>query len=90
MSYYVNPPNESKERFLARVGIPLTESEVRNFNFTGDYLPVCLVDNFMFTSAGIAYCVEEARAFLWPDTRKKVWYKVAKKHLTLYLPEDLF
>lgn len=82
MGYYVNPEDESKERFLVRVGQPISQGQALIFDFTSDYLPVCLVDNGLFTAAGIAYNREEVVAFTRPDDhRPKLWFKVLKADL---------
>jgi hypothetical protein len=84
MGIYVNPKDGSaKEDWLARNGQSIPESEVihsimKNFDFSGDRLPVCLVDNGWMTAAGIAYDRREAEAFLHPDARPKQWYLVPR------------
>lgn len=85
---YINPPDMTKEQFLANHGTklpsPPTEHEV------DDQLVVCLVDNGPFTAAGIAYSPEELTAFQVPtDHRPKTWFLVAKELLNPYLPERL-
>lgn len=78
MGCYVNPPTQSKEAWLKQNGVKtdgpcaITESE----------LPVVLVDNGMFTAAGVAFDAHELRAFTYPDDlRFKEWYKVPREKL---------
>jgi len=57
MGKYINPSNESKEQFLNRLGteIPVSILNQRGFQniIIDGNLAVCLVDNGMFTAAGI-------------------------------------
>jgi len=71
MGFYVNPPNESKEDFLAREGI----KGPYDLKFKWDsvpegFLPVVLVDNGPFTAAAIAYCESELEAFTDMNDRR--------------------
>lgn len=86
MGYYINPPTVTKEEFLAAFGKPLTDEEVKSFNFEADALPVCFVDNGAFTAAGIAYDARERDQFLRPDGRPKWWFSVPFEELKPYLP----
>lgn len=86
MGYYINPPDRTKEQFLSQFGYPVSETDVRNHDFGSNFLPVCLVDNNLFTAAGIAFDQGEANAFLWPDGRKKKWFKVHRSDLKPYYP----
>lgn len=83
MGYYIDPPKQSKEDFLKENGIAL-HGAPRNFDFTSDKLPVCLVDNDYFNAAGIAYCENELAAFSRPDGRQKAWFLVTKEKLLPY------
>lgn len=84
MGYYINPSDMTKEEFLAKHGKPLSQSTIEAFNYNGDTLPVCLVDNGIFTAAGIAYSFNEAQAFLHPDHRPKQWFEVSREDLKPY------
>lgn len=76
MGAYVNPPNASKEEWLAYYGVELTEAPSTIDEVVGS-LPVCLVDNGPFTAAGIAYSDRELKEFADPtDMRPKRWYWV--------------
>jgi hypothetical protein len=82
MGCYVNPPSESKEAFLQREGRRVSTSDAGTIDFeTSAELPVCLVNNGMFTAAGVAYDREEFNAFANPDGRSKVWYMVDRMKL---------
>ena len=93
MGFYINPPNGDKEDFLIKNGEKTTPEAVRQFNYDGDKLPVCWVNNYAFTAAGIAYSKEEAEAFLWSfdrnDQRPYQWYLVNKELLKPYLGEGV-
>jgi len=81
MGYYINPPDMTKEQFLEKHGQPL--SNPAEFDFAGDALPVCLVDNTAmgFTAAGICYDPRERDVFILPDGRPKKWFSVSKELL---------
>lgn len=52
MAYYVNPPNETKEAFLARVGMEIPKvSTLREYR--GDRRLVVWKNNGPFTAAGV-------------------------------------
>lgn len=84
MGYYINPPDMTKEQFLKKHGKLLTQVEIKDFDFSSDSLPVCLVDNGAFTAAGIGYDAHEVQAFLHPDHRPKTWYAVSRENLKPY------
>lgn len=66
----------------------LSEKEVRNFDYNGTELPVCLVDNGAFTAAGIAYDPRERDDFLRDDGRTKYWFAVRRSRLFPWLPKE--
>lgn len=83
MGYYINPPNMTKEEWLAKHGKPL--QTLSDYDFAGDNLPVCLVNNGWMTAAGIAYHQRELEAFNSPsDTRPRKWFEVSKTDLEPY------
>lgn len=76
MGIYVNPKDGTKEQWLQQNGKPVP----RNLEYT-EYaegcLPVCLVDNGLFTAAGVCFSAGEFEAFRLPDDyRDKSWYSV--------------
>jgi hypothetical protein len=80
MGFYINPPTLTKEAWLDQNGKQLTEAPVwKDIPF--DSLPVCLVDNTMFTAAGIAYDEGEFNDFMSPDRRRKIWFIVPKEKI---------
>lgn len=88
MGFYIDPPDEDKESFLSREGKPITETAAKAFAFTGDSLPVCLVDNGPFTAAGIAIDARERDHFARDtDPRPRQWYIVPKAKLSPYYQE---
>jgi hypothetical protein len=91
MGYYINPPDCTKEHWLATKGTvisrPLSLDDVGP-----NHLPVCLVDNGPFRAAGIAYSQSELDAWnqdeLDGDRRPRTWYRVSKEALAPYLPAE--
>lgn len=65
MGLYINPKNESKESWISKNCSKITQSHFDGFNkFDGEYVTVCLVDNLMFTAAGICFDEREHKAFV--------------------------
>lgn len=65
MGFYINPPDKSKEDWLAEHGqVTITPA----WPAPEGTVPVCLIDNGSFTAAGIAYCEAEFYAFAAPDS----------------------
>jgi len=79
MSFYINPPTLTKEAWLKENGKPIPQPKW--LDIPDDSLPVCLVDNNMFTSAAIAYDEAEFSAFAAPDRRRKSWFLVLKEKI---------
>lgn len=86
MGYYVNPLEETKEEWLFKHGKAITAAEAREvFNTQPNYLPVVLVDNFMFTAAAIAYSPTELEEFIREDDiRPQKIYLVSREDLKPY------
>lgn len=82
MGYYVNPRNESKESFLSREGIRASSDRKISWeSVPAGFLPVALVDNGLFTAAGIAYSKAELDEFTRSDDprpRKLYLVKIEK------------
>jgi hypothetical protein len=80
MGFYVNPPNETKETFLLREGLEVPKADWDKV--PKDSIPVILINNGMFTAAGITYDEKEYNAFLDPsDSRPKKIFIVKKSNL---------
>jgi hypothetical protein len=78
MGCYVNPSNQSKEQWLHFNGT-LTSGPCE---ITETHLPVVLVDNGLFTAAGVGFNARECAVFNNPDdARLKRWYKVERTKL---------
>jgi hypothetical protein len=84
MGVYINPTNgQSKEGWLASFCesvIPyasISYSELRSKGL----VPVCLVDNVIFSAAAVCFSEQETREFGMEDGRKKYWYLVPLKSL---------
>jgi hypothetical protein len=74
MGKYINPTHTSKEAWLASHG----EVTSAPCAITESHVPVCLVNNGMFTAAAVADHPREIEAFSQPtDFRPKTWYRVA-------------
>ena len=84
MGYYINPyDGRTKEQWLADEAREVPQSELTH---TADELPVVLIDNGMFTAAGIAYCPDELAVFVDPkDRRPKRYFMVSRIKLEPYL-----
>ncbi len=79
MGYYVNPETETKEEFLTRVGERVTSP---TYPTNPTKAIVALVDNGLFSAAGICYSRRELEAFTSPtDRRPRSFYLVAKNEL---------
>ena len=57
MGFYVNPPSMEKEQFLEKYGERLNFAPNEDFDFSGDFLPVCWIHNGSFSAAGIVFSV---------------------------------
>ncbi len=90
MGYYINPEEGTKERWLERWAIPLQEP--RFLDPSEGSVAVCLINNGLFTAAGIAYSQREFEAFAEEDGRPKSWFEVAKSDLVAIgaIPEEMF
>jgi len=79
MGLYIDPKDMSKEKWLEKHSVTLLNNEQYTRD---DVLRVCLVDNGLFTAAGVAYDEREFEAFTDPsDHRDKIWYTVPKEDL---------
>ena len=95
MGCYVNPKGMSKEEWLTENGFPVSEGQARNtmkneaYRKEAGILPVILIDNGLFTAAGVAYCKEEFEAFTDPsDTREKLFFLCTIEDLREVCPLD--
>ena len=87
MGYYINPHGVSKEAWLIENGVHISETEARSVFDEGSDLPVCLVDNGIFTAAAVAYDTREFQAFTLPDDdRPKCWFRVPREKLIEFYP----
>jgi len=90
MGFYINPPNETKESFLKREGLPI-EYPFTWDDILDDYLPVILINNGVFNAAGIAYCEDKLNVFCDPrDPRPKKYFvvKIDKLYDVSPIPTD--
>ena len=81
MGFYVNPENETKEEFLARVGKKLEVAPKWRDVPEGQML-VTLIDNGWMTAAGICYSEGEHRDHTdLNDPRPRTYYLVELNEL---------
>ena len=80
MGLYINPPDQSKEDWLANNAKSMhctPPAKARQNLGDGETVVVCLVVNGGFTAAGVAFNDRELRDFADPnDQRPKVWLLV--------------
>lgn len=87
MGLYINPTDGStKEEFLAKYGRQVAETTASVYlklnTTSSEMLPVVLVDNVLFTAAGVCDTLEEFNAFTRPsDIRPKKFYLVPRSAL---------
>ena len=91
MGYYINPTDgTTKAEWLIKHGVPMPLG-IREHTAVYEgvrYYAVCLVDNFEFTAAGIAYDQRELESFNSPtDQRPKEWFYVPMEKLLEFCPE---
>lgn len=81
MGTYINPSNETKESFLARVGVPLDDAPEWTEIPTG-FAAVCLVRNPGFSAAGVADTPSELQRFVrGMHGRPHQWFLVRNSNL---------
>lgn len=81
MGIYINPREETKEEFLEKYGSLMTQRDVEVFEYRAEthkeHTMICLVDNGIFTAAGVVFNEREREAFSrLEDGRPKKWYLV--------------
>lgn len=83
MGVYVNQIDMTKEEWLESFGEKLAGPPISISERPGSLLPVCLVDNGLFTAAGVAYSEVELEVFAYRpgDTRPKTWFWAPKEKL---------
>lgn len=88
MGLYINPPEETKEQFLDREGRIL---QFPKYPPPEEDVLVCLVDNGIFTAAGVVCDQRDWNDFseYKKDKRKKKWYLVNKSLLPNVTGNDL-
>jgi len=83
MGAYINSRTEPQEVFLQREGTPITLEEMNSWaDFSGEFLPVCLVNNGAFRAAAIGFDARETRDLTAAgDHRPRKFYKVPRGRL---------
>ena len=79
MGYYVNPPNETKEVFLYREGLEVPKADWDKV--PKDSIPIILINNGMFTTAGICFSPKEYEELTVHDERPKKIFIIKKSKL---------
>lgn len=74
MGAYVNPPSGTKEEWLQKNAIRMDSAPVNFDEIPPGSLPVAVVDNGPFTSAGICFDPGELAEFRRPDGRPRQWF----------------
>ncbi len=88
MGAYVNSPHDSKEEWLRKNWRSRAGSEPSFEHRPSGTLPVCVVDNGLFTAAAICFSETEFKAFMDPDDpRPKSWCYVDVELLKTVSPE---
>jgi len=87
MGAYINPQTETKEQFLTREGKLLKQIPAWK-DVPDKMLPICLVDNGMFTAGAVLFSEQELKSFTLPsDSRPKMFYMVPVEKLKEVSPE---
>ena len=82
MGFYVNPPDMTKEEWLAKEAKPVTDLFVDYASVPKDMALVCLVQNAFFTAAGIVISQCDFEEFSAKgDRRPKSWFIVEREKL---------
>lgn len=89
MGLYINPPGTTKEQWLINnaVGVQIPELAWSMHENDPEVIVVCLVNNVMFTAAGVAYNRNEFDTFNTPDGRSKEWWVVPKEKIKEICPD---
>ena len=87
MGCYINPKDCTKEEFLRKKGLEILGPE---WPSDDDYALICLVDNGVFTAAGICCSQWERDAFAVEDGRPKRWFMVKKSELAEFMGTTKF
>ena len=78
MGWYINPRDMDKAEWLHKHG----EVTAGPCKIDETHLPVCLVDNGMFTAAAVGVNPNEVAAFCQPtDSRPKLGFRVPRMKL---------
>lgn len=86
MGYYINPVGMKKEDWLRLYAVGVHLIPPKTHRDEADNIAVCLVDNGIFTAAGVAYSQDELESFAREDGRKKVWCMVPLAALREVMP----
>lgn len=79
MGAYINPSDKTKEVWLTENATEIPNGSTITFDGLPEgQLPVCLVDNGLFTAAGIAFSPRELEAFTGPDDDRPKRFYLAK------------
>lgn len=89
MGVYINPIDCTKEDWLKKNAEHIGDPRSITPTFTKDSgIPICLVDNGIFTAAGVCYDESEFKAFQEPnDPREKLWFIAPAAKIAEVAPE---
>lgn len=91
MGYYIEDTRTvSKEDFLLYYGRQIAAPTLEDGrDYTTGPVVVCLVDNGLFTAAGICYSQQEMQQFLptWDDQRPRYWFELDRTRAAQRCPD---
>jgi hypothetical protein len=90
MGCYINPKGESKEDWLGSEAVPLPSEPPECFRPLDGWMIVCLIDNYAYTAAGVAFNDRELAAFKSLDDRPKWWFVAPIEAIKKVSPLDLY
>lgn len=84
MGLYINPIGQTKEEWLGEHGaraVPVPDMFEAGQEMEPKHYPVCLIQNSLFTAAGICFSQREYEEFRIEDGRRKIWFMVNEDDL---------
>lgn len=81
MGTYVNPQDMTKEEWLRKNAKMVIRDDAINWNDFKEVFLICLIDNMIFSAAGIAFSAQERDAFLQIEGRPTEFYCATKEDL---------
>ena len=83
MGIYINPPNISKEEFLAQHCVEISRQQAEDWDFFGSSLVLlCYIENSQFSALAIIYNPHEGLCFTSPDPRPMSYFMTERENIT--------